>query len=72
MRRTKSETKRLSWEVQSVDLKNMTRNETEGDTLIMRSPAAWHRDMYREAAPAGNGLIGSLVYGGIKIGRAHV
>lgn len=37
----------------------------DNDTLIMRSPAAWHRDMYREAAPAGNGLIGILVYGGI-------
>lgn len=35
------------------------------DTLIMLTPAGWHRDMYREAAPAGNGLIGVLVYGGI-------
>lgn len=44
----------------------------EGDTLIMRSPAGWHRDMYREAAPAGNGLIGVLVYGGISQERIAV
>lgn len=43
----------------------MGRTENNGDTLSMRSPAGWHRDMYREAAPAGNGLIGVLVYGGI-------
>jgi len=44
----------------------MKQTERQNDTLIMRSPAAWHRDMYREAAPAGNGLIGILVYGGIS------
>lgn len=55
-----------------MDLKNMALHETEGDTLIMRSPAAWHRDMYREAAPAGNGLIGALVYGGISQERIAV
>lgn len=31
----------------------------------MKIPASWHRDMYREAAPAGNGVIGAMVYGGI-------
>lgn len=36
-----------------------------GDCLVMTSPAAWHRDMYREAAPTGNGIIGVSVYGGI-------
>ncbi len=46
--------------------------ERQNDTLIMRSPAAWHRDMYREAAPAGNGLIGVLVYGGIARERIAV
>ncbi len=46
--------------------------DRQNDTLIMRSPAAWHRDMYREAAPAGNGLIGVLVYGGISQERIAV
>lgn len=44
----------------------------KGDTLVMHSPAGWHRDMYREAAPAGNGLIGALVYGGISQERIAV
>lgn len=35
------------------------------DCLVMKSPASWHRDMYREGAPTGNGKIGALVYGGI-------
>lgn len=39
---------------------------------MMHSPAGWHRDMYREAAPAGNGLIGALVYGGISQERIAV
>ncbi len=46
--------------------------ERQNDTLIMCSPAAWHRDMYREAAPSGNGLIGILVYGGIHRERIAV
>lgn len=35
------------------------------DRLIMKTPASWHRDLYREGAPTGNGKIGALVYGGI-------
>ncbi|MBE5960457.1 MAG: glycoside hydrolase family 95 protein [Lachnospiraceae bacterium] len=35
------------------------------DCLIMKRPASWHRDLYREGAPTGNGRIGALVYGGI-------
>jgi alpha-L-fucosidase 2 len=35
------------------------------DSIIMKTPASWHRDMYREGAPTGNGTIGALVYGGI-------
>lgn len=35
------------------------------DCLIMKTPAAWHKEMYREAAPTGNGIIGAAVYGGI-------
>lgn len=50
----------------------MGQTENRGHTLVMRSPAAWHRDMYREAAPAGNGLIGALVYGGISQERIAV
>lgn len=50
----------------------MGQTENKGDTLIMRSPTGWHRDMYREAAPTGNGLIGALVYGGISQERIAV
>ena len=32
--------------------------------LVMRYPASWHREMWREGAPCGNGKIGALVYGG--------
>ena len=42
------------------------------DILEMRSPAAWHRDLYREAAPTGNGKLGALVYGGISQERIAV
>lgn len=34
--------------------------------LIMKYPSTWHQEMWREAAPCGNGLIGLSVYGGIK------
>lgn len=33
--------------------------------LIMKYPASWHGDMWREAMPVGNGEIGGLVYGGV-------
>lgn len=33
--------------------------------LIMKYPASWHSDMWREAVPVGNGEIGALVYGGV-------
>lgn len=32
--------------------------------LIMRYPASWHGEMWREGAPFGNGVIGGMVYGG--------
>ena len=35
------------------------------NTLIMKYPASWHGDMWREAIPVGNGEIGGLVYGGV-------
>ena len=31
--------------------------------LTMKYPSAWHGDMWREAAPFGNGVIGGMVYG---------
>ncbi|MGI5898613.1 MAG: glycosyl hydrolase family 95 catalytic domain-containing protein [Christensenellales bacterium] len=30
---------------------------------MMRTPAAWSREMWREATPIGSGLLGGLVYG---------
>ncbi len=33
--------------------------------LIMKYPASWHGDMWREASPVGNGEIGGLIYGGV-------
>ncbi len=33
--------------------------------LIMKYPASWHGNMWREAMPVGNGEIGGLVYGGV-------
>ncbi len=34
--------------------------------ITMRYPTSWSGEMWREAAPCGNGLIGVSVYGGIK------
>ena len=34
--------------------------------LTMKYPSTWHGDMWREAAPCGNGLLGASVYGGVK------
>ena len=36
--------------------------------LTMRYPSAWHKEMWREGAPFGNGLIGGMVYGGVFCG----
>ena len=33
--------------------------------LIMKYPAGWHGEMWREAIPVGNGKIGGLIYGGV-------
>ena len=33
--------------------------------MTLKTPASWHRDMWREGLPAGNGKIGALVYGNI-------
>jgi len=36
------------------------------DTLFMRYPSTWWHDLWREGLPAGNGIIGACVYGGVK------
>ncbi|WP_306299307.1 glycoside hydrolase N-terminal domain-containing protein [Paenibacillus sp. MY03] len=36
------------------------------DMLILRYPASWWRNMWREALPSGNGVIGASVFGGVK------
>lgn len=36
------------------------------DTLFMRYPSTWWHDLWREGLPAGNGIIGVNVYGGVK------
>lgn len=35
------------------------------DQLLLKTPASWHRDLWREALPMGNGILGGLVFGGI-------
>jgi alpha-L-fucosidase 2 len=37
----------------------------ERDQLILTTPASWHRDLWREGLPIGNGLLGGLVFGQI-------
>ncbi|MBA2938669.1 glycoside hydrolase N-terminal domain-containing protein [Paenibacillus sp. CGMCC 1.16610] len=39
------------------------RNE---DQLTMSYPASWWRNMWREALPAGNGVLGASVFGGVQ------
>lgn len=36
------------------------------DQLIMSYPAAWWGNMWREALPSGNGVIGASVFGGVQ------
>ncbi|MDQ1913486.1 glycoside hydrolase N-terminal domain-containing protein [Paenibacillus sp. GD4] len=41
----------------------------EGSTanrLVMTYPASWWRNMWREALPSGNGVIGASVFGGVQ------
>ena len=33
------------------------------DVLMSKAPAAWYRDLWREAYPSGNGQIAMLSYG---------
>jgi alpha-L-fucosidase 2 len=41
-------------------LKNNNNNR-----LILKTPASWQGNLWREALPAGNGTIGAMVYGGV-------
>ncbi len=36
------------------------------DKLIMSYPAAWWGNMWREALPSGNGVVGASVFGGVQ------
>ena len=36
------------------------------DVLMSKAPAAWYRDLWREAYPSGNGQIAMLSYGHVS------
>ncbi|MFC0331863.1 glycoside hydrolase N-terminal domain-containing protein [Paenibacillus sepulcri] len=36
------------------------------DKLVLSYPASWWRNMWREALPSGNGVIGASVFGGVQ------
>lgn len=38
---------------------------SDKDVVRLRKPASWHGEMWREALPTGNGIIGAAVYGAI-------
>ncbi|OXM83643.1 glycosyl hydrolase family 95 catalytic domain-containing protein [Paenibacillus rigui] len=42
------------------------KNEQYGDKLMMSYPASWWRNLWREALPAGNGVLGASVFGGVQ------
>lgn len=41
-------------------------DERDMDKLTMSYPASWWRNMWREALPAGNGVLGASVFGGVQ------
>lgn len=41
-------------------------DQQHGDRLIMNYPASWWRNMWREALPSGNGVLGASVFGGVE------
>ncbi|MDF2657897.1 MAG: alpha-L-fucosidase [Paenibacillus sp.] len=45
---------------------NLARGKRETTTLVMRKPASWWGNGWREALPSGNGTIGAAVYGGVS------
>lgn len=40
--------------------------DRDEDKLTMSYPASWWRNMWREALPAGNGVLGASVFGGVQ------
>ena len=44
----------------------MMKNTFTSDTIFMRYPSTWWRDLWREGLVSGNGLVGANVYGGVK------
>lgn len=46
-------------------LLKMQNGKSSRNIILLKTPASWHRDMWREGLPAGNGIIGALVYGNI-------
>jgi alpha-L-fucosidase 2 len=43
----------------------MVANKSGQEKLTLRTPVSWWGARRREALPAGNGLIGAAVYGGV-------
>ncbi|MFX3634312.1 MAG: glycoside hydrolase N-terminal domain-containing protein [Candidatus Pristimantibacillus sp.] len=41
-------------------------DKRSADKLVMSYPASWWRNMWREALPSGNGVIGASVFGGVQ------
>lgn len=42
------------------------KDNRSADKLLMNYPASWWRNMWREALPSGNGVIGASVFGGVQ------
>lgn len=42
------------------------KDNRSADMLLMNYPATWWRNMWREALPSGNGVIGASVFGGVQ------
>lgn len=38
----------------------------QADRLVMNYPSSWWRNMWREALPSGNGVLGASVFGGVQ------
>ncbi|WP_235941211.1 glycosyl hydrolase family 95 catalytic domain-containing protein [Paenibacillus puerhi] len=45
--------------------KHMEARTCGKDRLVMSYPASWWRNMWREALPSGNGVLGASVFGGV-------
>lgn len=47
-------------------MENNERNDDGRCKLLLKYPASWWKNMWREALPAGNGTTGASVFGGVK------